>query len=551
MQQDMTMKTTYNYLGQLMIAAVIAFGLAACEEEVDPSDFTLSRNFSVSTITAAQAETKVTLSWPAALFTTPGSVSYHVAISDSPGSFSNPTYEKTTTELNLVVTDDALAVRKDYFAQITTIGAEGTSDSKATVFGPFRITGEQFLFPVTTDKVIDTAVKLDWKISADLTKLVLTPPGGAPVEFTLTAAEKAAGTKQINGLTGATAYTAEIYAGTKNKGIIQFTTKAGLVGNIIDLRNISVVTKPNILTDTLPDISSGSIVLLKRGLQYGISSTANFNFNKSVTIQSGMDFGTDLASLRMSAAFNVVAGSVIDSIVFKDLNIKGGRPNRGSYDADYIMNANAAATISKVRLENCNVNILRGVFRGQAAGAGVKYGSYFINNCKIDSIKDFAVAAANNTSAFATIRITNSTFYRIRKLIIHAVAGNNSVTLDNVTIYEAPGGAALATTNYMMDFGSNNSAGGIAIRNTIFGKTWDETGAGTLSSGIRAGSSTAINSTNSYATNDFVNNSSAIPGLSTYSGSSTALFVDPVNFNFKIKDNNFAGKSSAGDPRWR
>jgi hypothetical protein len=346
-------------------------------------------------------------------------------------------------------------------------------------------------------------------------------------------------------------YTAEIYAGTKNKGIIQFTTQAGLVGNIIDLRNISVATKPNILTDTLPDIASGSIVLLKRGSKYGIASGANFSFNKSITIQSGLDFGTDLATLSMSAAFNVVAGSTIDSLVFKDLNIKGGRPNRASYDNDYIMNANAAATISKVRLLNCNINILRGMIRGQAAAPGVKFGDYYVNNCKVDSIRDFAVAAANNGSAFANIRITNSTFYRLRKMIIHNVAGNNSVTLDNVTVYEAPSGAAVATTNYMMDFGTNNSAGGISIKNTIFGKTWDETGAGTLSSGIRVGASTAVNSVNSYATNDFVNNSSPIPGLTAYSGSSTSLFLDPANFNFKIKDTNFAGKSSSGDPRWR
>jgi hypothetical protein len=546
-----TMKTIYNYCRQVLLAVFIAGAFAGCEEEQDPTDFTLSRNFATSTITAASAETNVTLSWEAALFTSPGSVNYKVDVSDDPGNFTSPVFTTTTPNLSVVITDDVLVVRKNYFVRITTVGNEETADSKTVQAGPFVISGEQFLTPVTSDEVIDTSVKLDWKISSDLTKLVVTPPGGPPVEYLLTAAEKTAGAKQVNGLKASTTYTVDILAGTKNKGTIQFTTKAGLTGNIIDLRNISVVTKPNILTDTLPDIASGSIVLLKRGSSYGISSTANFNFNKSVTIQSGLDFGTDLATLRMSAAFNVVAGSVIDSLVFKDINIKGGRPNRASFDSDYILNANAAATISKVRLENCNVNILRGMIRGQAAAPGVKYGNYFVNNCKVDSIKDFAVAAASGASAFANIKITNSTFYRIRKMIIHNIAGNNSVSLDNVTVYEAPGGAAVATTNYMMDFGTNNSAGGISIKNTIFGKTWDETGAGTLSSGIRAGSSTNVNSTNSYATNDFVNNSSPIPGLSTYNGPSTSLFVDPVNFNFRIKDSNFAGKSSAGDPRWR
>ncbi len=543
------MKSIYNYFRPALIAIVFAFAFAACEEDTDPADFTLSRNFGVSTITAASAETSVTLTWEAALFTTPGVVTYNVVISDDPANFSAPAFETTTPNLSVVVTDDVLTVRKNYYVRVTTVGNEETAASKSVQFGPFVIAGEQFLTPVTTDEVIDTSVKLDWKISSDLTRLVITKQGGTPVEFTLTAAEKTAGAKQINNLTAATTYTADIFAGTKNKGTIQFTTKAGLSGNIIDLRNISVVTKPNILTDTLPDIASGSIVLLKRGSEYRIGTGANYNFNKSISIQSGLDFGTNLASLRMSAAFNVVAGSVIDSLVFKDLNIKGGRPANASYDNDYILNANAAATITKVRLENCNINILRGVIRGQAAAPGTKYGEYIVNNCKVDSIRDFAVAAASGGSSFANIRITNSTFYRLRKMIIHGVAGNNSVTLDNVTIYEAPGGAAVATTNYLMDFNTNNSAGGITIKNTIFGKSWPEAGA--LSSGIRAGSSTNINSTNSYATNDFVNNSAPIPGLSTYNGPSTSLFLDPVNFNFKIKDNNFAGKASSGDPRWR
>lgn len=544
------MKNTYKYFRHAAVAVTIVLLAATCKEEDENTDVTLSRNFGVSTVTTTSAETNVTLSWGAAPFASAGAT-YKISISEDPNNFSSPAYETTTQALSIVVTDDALGIRKNYYGRITTVGAGETTDSKAVQFGPFVITGEQFLSQVTNDKVIDTSVRLDWKISSDLTRIVVTREGQAPVEYILTDVEKAAGEKQIDGLSASTSYMVDIYAGTKNKGTIEFTTQAGLVGNIIDLRNISVAAKPAILTDTLPDIPSGSIVLLKRGSQYAIGSGANFNFDKSVAIQSGLDFGTDLASLRMSAAFNVVAGSIIDSIVFKDLNIKGGRPNRASYDSDYIMNANAAATIGKVRLENCNINILRGMIRGQAAAPGVKYGDYLVNNCRVDSIRDFAVAAANNGSSFANIRITNSTFYRLRKMIIHNVTGNNSVELDNVTIYEAPSGGALATSNYLMDFGSNNSAGGITIRNTIFGKTWDETGAGTLSSGIRAGTSTNVNSTNSYATNDFVNNSSPVPGLSTYNGPSTSLFLDPANFNFTIKDGNFAGKSSAGDPRWR
>jgi len=40
-------------------------------------------------------------------------------------------------------------------------------------------------------------------------------------------------------------------------------------------------------------------------------------------------------------------------------------------------------------------------------------------------------------------------------------------------------------------------------------------------------------------------------GVNEYMKSSTDIFTDPANNNFTLKDKDFSGYSTAGDPRWR
>ena len=539
------MNKSIHFKNTSRIAVVLLLLLVmACDKNEE--ELSLSRQFSPTKITSVNGETQVTLTWAASLFTLPGEVTYSVEISEKADDFTTPVYATTSSDVSVVVTDEKLAIKKDYYARVKAMGKEDTGDSNWLVSSSFRILGEQFLLAVTTENVIDKSVRLSWRASNELTKIVITPANGTPLEMALTDADRAATLKQIDNLTPGTTYSAEIFAGAKSKGTQLFTTKPALTGNVIDLRGISVALKPNILIDTLPDIPSGSIVLLKRGSRYNV--TAVYNFNKSVTIQSGLDFGTDLATIGLSTNFNLAAGT-IDSLVFKDLVIKGVRASLGSYNSDYILNGNTVATVGKVKLEGCTIKILRGIVRIQTGGGGAKITNYLVNNCVMDSIREYGVAAANGTSAFANIKITNSTLSRARRFIVHTVAGSSSLAIENCTFNEVPAGA-LAAANSFIDYASFN-IGTATMKNSIIGKVWDETGAGTAVFGIKAESSTSLVVTNTYNTSDFVNTTNPLPGLSGYNGTAAALFTDPNNDNFKIKDANFIGKGSAGDPRWR
>jgi hypothetical protein len=547
----------------ISVAALLLLLVIGISCKDTPDELNLSRVFAPSGFSRiAMGETQVQLDWNPSLFTLPGEVEYIIEI-DSLADFSHPVFSDTIADPTIVVTNETLKIKKDHYARVKAISLKGTDNSNWTMSTAFRILGEQFLLDVPPGDIIDNKVILRWKTNPSLTKIVITRKAGGPsVVIPLTATDLTAQQKLVSNLTPSTAYTAEIFQDSKSKGTKDFTTKAAIVGaSIIDLR--SKTGRPSILTDTLPVIPNGSTVILNRTQTYTLATSVTLS--KSVTIVSGLDFGNTQAIIKSTSSFNLAAGSVIDSIVFQDVQIRGGNVKAGapslSFDTHYLLNAASAnpATVTKIRLENCVIKMLRGVVRGQGGGTGTKFGTYIVNNCVIDSLKDFGIAAVAGASAFADIKITNTTVYRAVRFIVHALPGNSSVLIQNCTFNElvagppAPGPAAV---NYFMDFSTTAGSGGVTIKNTVFGAVWDIKG-GTNIYGYRAKSGTTpFTVDNTFNTSDFVNNLTGtninpIPGLVPYSGSSTTLFTDPTNGNFKIKDANFPGKGTIGDPRWR
>jgi hypothetical protein len=104
-----------------------------------------------------------------------------------------------------------------------------------------------------------------------------------------------------------------------------------------------------------------------------------------------------------------------------------------------------------------------------------------------------------------------------------------------------------ATARYFIDFGTtgNLSNGTLTISDCIFGQT------SAIANGVR-NSQMVLTVTGSYYTADFVNVSGSIAtSMTTYAGASTALWTNPASGIFTFLDANFAGKATAGDPRWK
>jgi hypothetical protein len=534
------------------IASLFALTLIvviSCKKE-EANEFKLSRTFAPATVTTTLTETTAKISWPQALFTNAGEATYLVEVSKDPN-FGTIAYTKTTNDLSTTVTEADIAVRTNYYARVKALGADGTADSNYSMSSVFRMTGEQYLYPIPATDATDVEVLVKWKANPVLNRLVVTPTaGGTPVEVALTPTDHAALQKVVSGLTQLTDYSVEIYQDTKSKGIQSFKTKATITGNIVDLSGTT--GDPNLLKANITSAPSGSVIVLRRGERYNLDVATTFT-NKSLTIVSKLGFGTNYATIRSSSNFTISAGSAIDSIVFRDLIIKGA--SAASFDANYVFNIANAGTISKLRFDNCIIKWLRGMVRATATTTVIS--NYFVNNCQVDSIKDFSVVQVTAPSNFQNVKITNSTFYKCRKFINHPVAAT-SVLVENCTFNEVVSNST--TTNFLIDYGSANVANGITLKNCIFGKTWTEPGGATIINGYRAGSGTALSVITCFATSDFTFGANPLLGTTPYSGTSAALFKDPQNdiatpvyqnADFTIKDANFAGKSTTGDPRWR
>jgi len=391
--------------------------------------------------------------------------------------------------------------------------------------------------------VTDEAVKVSWTTGgAAVTSIKILKASDSSVvtTVTLTPTDVTNQYKIISGLQSATAYIIFLYSGTSVRGWADFSTAAPLSGNLVDLRGIT--GRPSVLTDTLPLIPSGSTVLLKRGETY-IVATA-LSLSKSVTMLSGADLLTPgQATISLPSNFNIVSGSIIDSIVFKDVTLRGT-----DYASKYVFNINVACTIGKLNFISCKAEIFRGLVRTQSQPAMIN--NFLIDNCILDSLAGYGVHTVDVVSAKTdNIIIRNSTIYKAEK-IITSRNNSTSVLIENCTINEAPIGGG---GSYYVDYNtaaSNNVTNGITVNNSIFGIGKANAGVRSVR-GIRANAATTINASNNYRTFDQVSLGNDIPSIITYSKTSLELFMDPYNGNFQIIDGTFPGRNTTGDPRWR
>lgn len=526
------------------LALIVMLSLFSCKDEAE-EQLNLSRMFRPATFDVTGGEKTAVVKWNASLFTTAGEVEYKLELSKDID-FSTIEISETTDRPERTFRDTDIDIRIDYYARVKAIGKNGVGDSNWLVSNAFRITGEIFILPIREYDVTITEALIRWKIQEVLTKIVVTPQGNPSFDVTITIGEYNAGEKLVGGLTQNTTYKAEVFNGENvSKGSVVFKTKPSYSNStIIDLTTI--LDRPNVLADTLGLIPSGSVVLLKRGHEYVIPSSKDLD--RSVTITSGPDFIEDLASVFMSSNFNLVASSVIDSIVFKDLNMYSD-----NYDGKYIFNINRIGTIGTVRFENIKGHKFRGFFRMQTGSTGTQVSNFFMNNSIVDSLRDFSLVNCNNQNAVANIRVTNSTIYNARKVIDHRSPGSNSIVFANCTFNNLPtGGAAGGGSFYFIDLNTENTTNGITITNCIFGKSRDEAMGGDDVRGIRKGGTTNVTVTNSYSTSDYIstNETYQIP-LLTFPSPSTNLFANPAQGNFTIVNSSFPGADNTGDPRWR
>lgn len=433
---------------------------------------------------------------------------------------------------------DDLRWEQLYQVQVKANAPDSSQNSKFSNLGAIKTPRFPTILNVPgISDIGDNAVRVSWTNSgAAVTDIKILKAADSSVvrEVALSETDVNNMYRIVSGLSGSTDYIVFLYSGASVRGWANFTTKAPLVGDIVDLRDIE--DKPTVLRDTLDDVPSGSIILLKRGATYTISTTASLD--KSVTIMSGTDLlNPSPANISLPSNFNIVSGAHIDSIVFKDVNLIGT-----DYASKYVFNINTACNVGKISFEACHIQYVRGVLRTQSQPAMI--GTYKISNCIIDSVAGYGIITVDVASSKVNdIVIENSTMFKAEK-IITSKSSSNSITIENCTINEAPRGG-----NYFIDYAGDVTLP-IAIRNCIIGIGKDNSGNRKVN-GYRVGAASSVDVSGTYTTNDREVNTADLPSLISYTRPSTELWRGPYEGDFTIVDGLFPGKNNAGDPRWR
>lgn len=476
------------YKKQILFAGLFLLMLAACKKDEFNPDFDLPRQFKPGDITIRAGEVEAKLQWSPSLFTTGKNVTYTVEVSKD-SLFQGPVVLTTVVDTAAaVITDSVLQVMEYYFARVKANASGTTAESGWVHSSRFRITGEQIFSALDDAQLKDTSVLLQWRPTTGLTKIVLTPSGGASTDIALTAADVANSQKLLTGLTPQTTYKAEIYRNAVIKGNITFTTKEKSIYAVI-------LSPGDDLVAAVENAANGDIIGLQPGTYNATDATGAF---------------VNLVITQKHLTLQSLSGNPADTKVnFKEVRLKGtgagvtvkgiefdGTPANADYFINFTgMNSDSeAAEFTSVLIDNSIIhNTNNSLMRGNRGSS---------NAHKIESIKiNNSIAYANGTGSyhylmldkmeFKTIEITNSTIYDAARALISwatniTVPQTPEILLDKVTINSF---GFSGRNNILLD--ANANVVNFTMQNSIIANT-PKAGQSVGSSVLRAGSGSVI-----------------------------------------------------------
>jgi hypothetical protein len=396
------------------------------------------------------------------------------------------------------------------------------------------------LLAVTLTQIAVTpqGVTIGWSPADNyVSRLVFTSATGVAVAADVAVTD--ADGKEVTGLQPQTTYTVSLQALFGDVAITRGTLQVTTVEP--PQPKARFVALGGSIEDTLATCIAGDTIVLATGK----FTAANLNYLASavaVTIRG--ESATTLTDLEITGSTGMSSLPTSDYLVFKNLHIQ----YNGASDS-YFVNAPSAAafTLGKLAFESCKVTgFTRGFVRLQGAANAISAlsirSSVFSNVCNRTGGTSFALIESSVADAtIGQLVVGNSTFDSIgangvAKARIFRISGKlaDHISIDGCTFY--------SVDNYLVDCGSFNTP--IAIANTILAKTG--AGVGSLTGAINGGGTPSV--ANVYFTSDWA---LTLAEATAYSGSALNLFTNPATGDFTIKDADFAGKNTAGDPRWR
>lgn len=536
----------------LMVALLTTF--SACEEFGFPVDESFKRLFSPVTFSSENiTATSVDLTFSKV----PGAETYVIE-------FSEDSLQYTTIVRTVTVKADTLSFVSGstssyllhigdlkgatrYSARLKAISPNNETPESKWDLITFSTKSEQIFKNVLSTDKTDYSVVLRWDATgAGVTHIMLTNTlDNSTKREDLTAADKTASMKLIEGLTGATTYTADIYNNDNKRGSITFRTNESVPseGKVIRLTgtenlNELLAAESGDLTLVLP---AGS--LFEASWLDPASSATSYTLPISDNITKLTFWGVEGEVRPRLHSTAIKLGAGITELRFKNIEYYGKAST-----ADYVLNENTTRAITKISFEDCEIHTVRGVVRMQNDANYTVLEKVLITNTIIHDIGNYGIThtGAANTKLM-DLEISESTFYNITDPMCNLKNIATSVVIDQCTFYNAFGNG-----RYFLQFNTTFVPEKLLVSNCVFGQMNATVLDGTQTMRATNPKLTTVFIENSYKTTDFfVHTGYPMTGISEYTGTAADLFVDPAARNFRIKDQNFGGLTTAGDPRWR
>jgi len=491
---------------------------------------------------ASMNKTVVTLSWAPVR----GAVDYTLQISKD--SLFNSVYiEENTRELQYIV---ELAGATRYFARIRANAVDADRNSGFNSRLTFQTPAENLFAEYMSYMVDMNTIRVNWLPGANVTSLLLTVDGQNPQSFDISADEATAGSKTIRSLPNAI-YTVQLIKSDFVRGTVNVLVE----GDVL-------IRAGQTLSSAINAATPGQVLLLEPGALYR-TGTGTYRFDKNIKIRGITPYNLPILSMTSggpslsSAMFGFIDDTRFEFLRFENIEFAGFCDNNpANIKIGYIFNNNLSANVGEVSFVNCIIrNFGNTPFRLQA-NTGQVVDLLVFDRCIIHEIgftSTYAVVNVNSNDFINRIHILNSTIYNFRgSLVLRQNQHYQEIIVRNCNINQ--GMMQTDATRLLIDTNNSECRGaGIFVQNNILGST------GPRAAGIRKWSPAGefVVSGNHFTT-DYVDttpvgdvNFSIRPRATAYSGTSEALWVDPVNGNFNFRDLNFAGRGSVGDLRWK
>jgi len=536
---------------KIAILVLMAIALNACKKSEDQPDEP-ARLFKPSEVKITSGETQAKLTWTVPLMATGKALKYSIDFSTD-STFATIKYSATSDTAGVTVTEDNIPVRTKYYARIKANATADQPESKYVRSSVFQLSGTQLFLAVRDNDIKETNITLRFKPTTGLSSIVLTPATGAAVTTSLSTADAAAGIKTISGITAGVLYSAELFDGTKSKGLVTFTTLLPT--------NYTVKLNPgDDLAAAITNAANGAIIGLNPGT-YTLAATS-FITQKTITLKSTSGNPTDTkVNYKEIDLEGTGAGVTLSGIEFD------GTAGAALYFINFIGSQAAngsAATFTNVVVENCIVHGATTAFLRGDRGTAAR--DFKITNIAVNNtiVYDMGLNGSSayytfhvNKMQFNTIGISKSTFYNAGPGLVTAsttYAGDviPTVAISNSTFNGFGGNAKYA----LLDASANPIK--FTILNSILANTPKS---GTVNAAaIRA---TGAGSTLSISNSNYFNLSSALTGGTALTfGTATLTSNQTQNLGWSATTTDFtlpanstlrtAGNtgSAIGDPRW-